>query len=79
MYLLRSIGSKKHCFHSCSNAIMESLGDHISCEAGLNHSYPGLAEFEFTSRAYGASLVGLFFVSAIFHYISWTQSLWKVC
>nr|CAB3263878.1 monocyte to macrophage differentiation factor [Phallusia mammillata] len=43
-----------------------------------NQSHPTFAEFEFTSRTYGASLISLFLISTLYHWICWTQSQWKV-
>ncbi|CAK8681801.1 unnamed protein product [Clavelina lepadiformis] len=42
-----------------------------------NSSFPTYAAYEFCSRSYGASLVLLFVISTLFHWISWTQSHWK--
>uniref|UniRef100_H2ZKZ2 Monocyte to macrophage differentiation factor n=1 Tax=Ciona savignyi TaxID=51511 RepID=H2ZKZ2_CIOSA len=53
---------------SCSSAAL--------CNCTSSHYTASPTMYEFCSRAYGASLICLFLLSSMFHWISWTQSSW---
>lgn len=42
-----------------------------------NFTITSHVSYEFCARAYGVSLVSLFLVSSIYHWICWTQNAWK--
>ncbi|XP_078482865.1 monocyte to macrophage differentiation factor [Ciona intestinalis] len=63
---------------SMNNLTCQDTATVSNCTVHIqSHFAPSYSQYEFCSRAYGISLISLFMVSTLFHWISFTQSSWR--